>query len=107
MRRLLNKLIKKEKKQNAQLDTEILKSSEFQALQTMNYIMNFYDNIETIDGVKFNPMEGDELYIEARFAANNFLTSLLEKISKEVTKNEIAIEVQGESEKRAVVVSES
>lgn len=107
MRRLLNKLLKKEKKEQSHLDAEILKSSEFKALQNMNYIMNFYSNIEQIDKVKFDPMEGDELYIEARFAANNFLSSLVEKISKEVAPVETNTTLQSKQTEGALVVSES
>ena len=108
MRRLWNKLLKKEKKESGVLNQKVLGSSDYQALQNMNYIMNFYDNIEKIDSEKFDPMEGDELYINARFAANNFLSSLIERITKEVNPSDVEVKsaVQ-EPEEGAVVVSES
>lgn len=106
MRRVINKLLKREKKEQSSLDAKVLRSVEFQALQNMNYVMNFFDNIEKIDKEKFDPMYGDELYINARFAANNFLNSLIEKISKEVTQLETDVKVQSEQETRALAPSQ-
>ena len=77
MRRLLNKIIKKEKKEQEKLDNKILTSKEFKALEIMNIIMNSYDAIERLG---YDSLDGDEYYIHARFQAHAFMETLVTKL---------------------------
>lgn len=85
MRRLFNKLLKKEKKLHKDLDPKIFKSKEFQALQNLNIIMNLYDNIEKLG---YDSLDGDEMYLQARFSAHAFMTSLVETLAPPVVESE-------------------
>lgn len=83
MKSVFGKAFKKLKKDKT-MDKAIVGSSDFRALCVMNAVMNLYDEISKIDNEKFNEMEGDELYLNARFSANNFLSSILERLSNEI-----------------------
>jgi len=86
MRRIFARAVKKEKQTRAHLDQEVINSKEYQALIHTNAIMNLYDAIEKLG---YDPLEGDEYYIQARFQAHAFATQLLETLSTQlVSKND-------------------
>lgn len=78
MRRIFAKAVKKEKEARAHLDQEVVNSKEYQALIHVNAIMNLYDAIEKLG---YDPLNGDEYYIQARFQAHAFAANLLETFS--------------------------
>jgi hypothetical protein len=81
MRRIFAKAAKKEKESRAHLDQEVVSSKEYQALIHVNAIMNLYDAIEKLG---YDPLDGDEYYIQARFQAHAFATYLLESFSAQL-----------------------
>jgi len=81
MRRIFAKAAKKEKETREHLDQEVVSSKEYQALIHTNAIMNLYDAIEKLG---YDPLDGDEFYIQARFQAAAFANQLLEALSTQL-----------------------
>lgn len=82
MRRILNKLLKKEKQETKALNKEVLQSKEYKALKHLNLIMNLFDEIERV-----GYGNDDELYIMARGQAHCFMIDVLEKCEKHIKVN--------------------
>lgn len=63
-------------------DENVFLTREYRTLPYMNTIMNALDGMEK--ELKYDPFDGDELYIHLRFQAAAFLKDLMEKIADNV-----------------------
>lgn len=57
-------------------------SKEYRAMLKMNKVLDLYLEIEALGYDSLCKFSGDDNYINARFSANAFLSSLLESITK-------------------------